>query len=495
MHPENNHLPNLLGKMAIILFNPFRIFQEPGAPRMLSSQSHTSKKAFFVSPAIVYGVAILIPCAFYLLLARANVNLPILDDYDSILGFLNYYSQLPSLGQKMLYTITAQHNEYKLIFEHIVLLGEYGLLGHANFALLNVIGGISVLLLAVVLWNMFLPDTQDRLRRLTLFLPVILLLFQLQYYSNLTWATTALQNVPVIAFSFASLYFLLQGKKGSTMGCALILLVLACCTSGNGLILIPVGLFMSAWQRRWRTAVIWICASTVILVGYFFHYVSPASNMGKHESLFTKILHFDLPYFLSFLGSAVENEHRFPVRGAAIVLGAAVVICIVYAWYRGYYRRNPSLAAACIFILITAFGVASIRADLGIAQSLTSRYHIYSDLLLIMIYIFFVDEFLQRSIDTARGRQTYAIVLLGAFGFCLVSNLIGYRSLIKRRNQALTGMRLYLHPTFPGSTESPVLFTPEDEINEPRIRQFSIRARSVLDRSRQLDIYQPPDPQ
>lgn len=451
-----------------------------------------AKKSLLFREFLVYGVAFLVPCFFYLLLARTILNLPILDDYESILGFLNHYAQLPGASDKALYIFTAQHNEYKLIFEHWFVVTEFGLLRHVNFVLINAIGSLSVLLLAVALWKMFLPQLQDDFRRLTLFLPVILLLFQLQYYENLTWPTTALQNIPVVPFSLFSLYFLLRKDRWSAVW-ALLLLALAVFTSGNGFMAVPVGLFVLLSQKRWRLMIVWSGMAGLLAGIYFFHYNHQSSQSVPGESVFAVLFHFNLLYFLSFLGSVVESQTHLPFRGAAIVFGILLLFGIGYAIHRGYHRRNPFLAAACLFTLFTGIAVAGLRSDFGLVQSLSSRYRIYSDLLVIFAYIFFADEFLQPAKDTIFARRLYLGVLLASFAFCLVNDGMGYHAMVKRRNLAVAGMHAFLHPNPANPMQSPVLFEKQEDRIKPGNQKFAIRARSILIQSTALGIYQPPD--
>jgi hypothetical protein len=46
----------------------------------------------------------------------------------------------------------------------------------------------------------------------------------------------------------------------------------------------------------------------------------------------------------------------------------------------------PVVGYCLLFILLTAMGVSALRAELGLMQSISSRYRIYSDLLLIFAW-------------------------------------------------------------------------------------------------------------
>jgi hypothetical protein len=464
-------------------------------PQMLASYDSTipqTRKPLALTQMLVYAVTLLVPCIFYLLLVRTSLNLPLIDDYDSVLGFLNHYSQLPGAGQKLLYMLTAQHNEHKLIFENIIFVLQYHLFGHANFQVLGTLVNLFILPLAIALWKMFLPQMRDTFRRLVLFLPVIFLLFQFEYYENLNWAEAGLQHIPVLPFFLFTLYFLLR-KDRLSIGIALLMFVLAVAASGNGFFLFPVGLLILCVQKRWPALAAWVCTTALLLAGYYFRYVLPPNRPGANQSILVKLFsHFKLAYFISFLGSAAENIHHFPFRGAATILGIAFLAWFLYACRRGYYRRNPYLISACLFILLTALAVAGLRADLNVAQSLASRYRMYSDLLLIFVYIFTVEEFLQYAIDKPSGRRIYAGILFATFVFWSANIWLGYRAMMIHRHETITGMQLYLYPPATATTvEGPVIFSPDEDMTDPRVQQFAVRSRSILAESKKLGIYEP----
>src|SRR5580698_1588919 len=145
---------------------------------------------------------------FYTILFRTSVNLPFIDDYDAVLNFMNELTRLSSPSAKVSYYLSSQHNEYKLFFEHAILWLQFTLLGRIDFKMLCAIGNGFILLLALLLWKMFLPNRKDYASRLALFIPASWLLFQLQYFETLNWAMGGLQNLPILVFSFASIYFL-----------------------------------------------------------------------------------------------------------------------------------------------------------------------------------------------------------------------------------------------------------------------------------------------
>ena len=81
---------------------------------------------------LIFAVLIPVIAAFGILYMR-SLSVPYQDDYDAIIAFAVRYPQLPTLKAKLLEIATAQHNEYKLGFEHSIVAAELELTHHLNF--------------------------------------------------------------------------------------------------------------------------------------------------------------------------------------------------------------------------------------------------------------------------------------------------------------------------------------------------------------------------
>lgn len=129
---------------------------------------------------LAVGILITLPAVtFYVILLGHAVNIPLRDDYGAILNFLNHMATLG--GGRTAYLLAAQWNEYKPVFQHLVVWLQFVLLGHIDFRITCALGNGFVIPLAFILWKMFLSDMMDLTARMVLFIPVTLLLFQLQY--------------------------------------------------------------------------------------------------------------------------------------------------------------------------------------------------------------------------------------------------------------------------------------------------------------------------
>src|SRR5258708_1694930 len=303
----------------------------------------------------VFAAAVMLPIVFfYTYLFYMSRDIPLTDDYDAGLKFANHLVQLPNFSERLIYFVGAQHNEYKIFVGHGLVWLQLALIGHVNFAVLSALGNISVLFLGIVLWKMFLPDV-DLERRLALFLPVSLILFQYQYVETLNWPLPGVQNLPVVTCAIGSIYLLGRKTRGAFAG-ALGLMMLGIASSGNGFLIALVGMLMLLIGRMYTRLAAWSLTVALCAWAYAYHYNKMATQSTKHQSTLTALMHPQFTYLLGFLGSA----GRFPVQAGAIFLGFA--LCVFFGWmiWRGYLRRYPVVGYCLLFILLTAIGVAGI---------------------------------------------------------------------------------------------------------------------------------------
>jgi hypothetical protein len=73
---------------------------------------------------------------FYGILFRMAMNIPMFDDYEALLDFLNHIAELKSASARVSYFLAAQFNEYKLFFGHAVAWLQFAFLGHTDVRVL-----------------------------------------------------------------------------------------------------------------------------------------------------------------------------------------------------------------------------------------------------------------------------------------------------------------------------------------------------------------------
>ena len=442
--------------------------------------------------ALLSAIAVALPAVllYSILLSQAS-DLPIYDDYRLLLGFVNEMVGINTLSAKASYFLGAQHNEYKLFFAHGLVWLQFVALGHLNMKLLCAIGNGFVLFLGILLWKMFLPKYKNIASQLVYFIPVSWLLFQLQYIETLNWATGSMQNLPVLFFSLGAIYLLVQATNREYFG-ALVFLVLAIASSGNGLLVIPIGVLILALDRRYGHLLPWLVVSAGCLAAYAYRYNIMSSQSPVHPSILSAVTGLRPLFVIAFIGNAAA----FPIRAGFLGVSAllcpflGIVLCTFFFYLvrRGYCRRNPLVCYCVLLLLLTAAGAAGLRSELGLMQSLTSRYGIYSALLLIFAWFAIVEEFLLNE-GTTRRNNILTSAIAFAVAFSVIMDVGGWHYSVVRNHELIRGMAVFEHPVSPESTAGPVLPLPNQPASSDLI---DLQARAILIQSIELGVYRPP---
>ncbi len=418
--------------------------------------------------------------ATYLILYRFAVPIPLLDDYNAVLQFLLQQRSLPGIATRLLAIIRFQHGEYKLIFEHLLFSIWYGATGAFSFRIFLTLGNLLLLPALLALWQSSFRDERSLRRRLWLFLPVTLLLFELCYVELLDWVMASLSALAVVPFALCSLT-LLARRSRAAFTAACLFAVLACGSSSSGFLLAPAGLLVLHPLRRRRRLLTWCVPFALSLAAYLDHY----QPIPHARAPLTTIAAF----FLSFLGGAVENMHGFPLRHAALILGALLLVVVAHSVHTRLWQREPVLFATGVWVLLTAALVAGVRSELGAVQSLASRYKIYSVLLLIYCYLYLADRARHAAANTLlahHARRAYLTALALALLFNLSTDIVGWRFLSRRHDHLVQGLAHYQADP---AHVSP-LYAPDDpqDFSEAE-RTFE---RLTLNQAISTGLYQPP---
>lgn len=431
-------------------------------------------------------VAIAIPpIAFYILLAHSVTKLPFADDYDSVLAYLLTWKSQSGF-QHIVQIFTAQHNEYRLIFENAIFGIQYSILGHTNLEFLSVLGNAFVVPVFLVLYLIWRDFGHSGDFALFAFIPASWLLFELQYASTLNCAMNPLQSVPVICFMLLTCWLAVRPGNAAYLGC-LVSLLLCISSSGNGLFMIPLGCLIFLQRKQYRRLAGCVAVGAAMGVVYFAGYTVRASSNGAHHSLLDSARHISLGYGAAFLGSIATKANPIP----AIALTVLLVVIFIFATRDRLYERNPALYYSSVFFFITGLAVSGIRSDRGLITALGSRYRINSAVLVILLYFYLADKFRDLRISRPAGIASICLAAMILAGFTYESDKGGERLLLLRRQKVRSAMlRWERHePRPPIVASGPDDFTVENDkkgLYEP--------IEPILVDAIREGIYQLPDP-
>ncbi|MBN2417647.1 hypothetical protein JXO52_17570 [bacterium] len=359
---------------------------------------------------------------FYYLVYRFAVNIPAWDDFDSILAYLN-----AAPGDKLQHLFSF-HNEHRIVLTRLAADLSVSLMGSVDFRFLIAVGN-SALVAVVLMWAGLLQS-----RRLSgSFMPALVLLIMLpSSWTNMIWATGAVQNYFVLLFVLLS-FILFNRRTAISAGSALFFLILATISSAPGwfgfLILIVWIVFSPPFREaaggsRWFFwAVLTVFSVTTAL--YFTGYHKPES----HPEIIYALQHpvVAVKYFLSFMGGWLPFKPWLYI--VSILEGAFWF----YLLFRRYDRRNPVVFYFMLFVVMNAAAAVLTRSGFGVAQAIEPRYRIVP----VMGLICTVFAFIEILPDTIRRGRFFGAALHGAavLLYCII--LGGVIPRLQNHRQAL----------------------------------------------------------
>lgn len=351
--------------------------------------------------------------------AQLAVNVPKWDDH-ALKFYLLANEQEPTLWGK-LYQLFKQHNEHRIVLDRLATWVDFNVFGKLNYLHLMVLGNATLL---GVLW-IFGKTFRNSLLHLS---PIAFLLFNLASWENSFWGMAAVQNFGVVLWVVWAIYQLSFTKN---LTGAIILAIIATMTSGNGLLIWPIGAVLLGLQQRFKPLIYWLVSTLIVIGLYFVGYEKPAGNPPDRGSI-TDLLKGWLA-FNGAAGEVIPFGNPFTnslLLGTILTIGLmAVGIWFLYKQLRAFqplWRTDPAsnrfggpiqnfALGILAFILGTAMIVAWSRVGFGLETLITSRYKIYSLTLLCLGYVL--------ALSLLRDRWKPIIAGIGLIGSVTIAGL------------------------------------------------------------------------
>ena len=320
------------------------------------------------------------------------INIPKWDDH-ALKEFIEKFHNAPNWKEKIL-ALFKQHNEHRISLTRLIAWLDYYIFGALNYRHLMMAG--NLLLLAIIpLWYIILKKNK---KPLSAILPVPFIWLTLAFWENMYWGMSAVQNFGVVTLVLWTLYLCINSNQ-LVFGLSLFLAWITILTSGNGLFVLPIGaLLLFLLQNRKRFA-LWLINSAVAIFCYFNWYNRESVVNPESKATIVQLA----KGYMAFLGSFAES---IPVTDhfkacflvgillflVAISIGSTTLFRILRNKYTVKFERITDLfcLGAILFILGTALIVVYNRAGFGVEGLITSKYKIYSVLLLIVAYLYIV---------------------------------------------------------------------------------------------------------
>lgn len=352
----------------------------------LSTRSIAVENFFNVIAYVLVSIPMLLHLAT---VQQYALNIPRWDDYDAILGFLNEFKHASMFDKFIL--LFKQHNEHRILSSKLVYSIYYSLTGTINFRHIIFIGNLQLVGIYIIIGS-FLKKLIPQHWLSALFV-LGLCLFDLNSYENSDFAMAAMQNYGILFLFMSSIYFYSSSRK-YMLPIAMFVQAVAIFSSGNGIV---AAFFIIAYTFLGRLSKDKIICSAIIML--LFSPMYYVAYQKATVSFFSADPARFVPYFLHVVGA--HFSYTLGIILSIVILGLLI-------WAAPIKRNIKEIVAiemAPILVLglfvLASIGVLSLfRAQLSIETSYSSRYYIYSHLLVFVLYVFVLFKFKEKRANT-----------------------------------------------------------------------------------------------
>lgn len=391
-------------------------------------------------------------------------NFPYMDDYPTVVDFLNQLPTASTLSQK-LSLLLAQNNFHRLVLVKLIAWLNVVLTGVVDFRLLQFVGLGFLLLTAWLLhavpptrWPATSPlfDKGEALDKphgqvskaissphrrggwqrstgLIVCLPTLLLLFQFQGWNIAFWGIVAVSNVGAPALALLTFWLASRRQAGWAIAVGLVALF----TNGNGILVLPLLIIGWAVQGKPRRALLALAVTAPALWFYFQDYQNPAGPSLSKLIQPAHLLHL-LALDTAFLGALVYHP---AVPWLPVAVGSFTLIWTAYLLITRYDRINPILFWLLLFLHLSGVMLAVNRIQNDTSIVFASRYRNITALHIAVTYLTVVDVLRlrqQRWLNVFVG-----LAVLATFGLWAVSNWTYHSKLVRFRELKQTDNLLW----------------------------------------------------
>ncbi len=379
---------------------------------------------------------VLVPAiCFFWMFFRYMVDAPINDDYLAVLDYLNQHLNTGSYKEKI-GLLFSQTNEHRLVYDRIWILLTYKLFGTVNFTVLAFIGNLSFIALTLVFYKKFRHYNKN----IILFLPVSVLLFNIAFWENMTFAMAVLSNITVVVFMLLNLHFLtISVLKTKHILFAAVFFIAAILTQGGGLFLLPVSIFILIYRKEYKKGAIYSLLAIIPAILYLYDLQRPV-NVTLADFIYDYKGRAVI-FIFGFLGNAfnyfmVHSDQAAESVGVTSIIGFGLFCLFLYITKTGYYKKNLFNYSILLLVIIIACVTAYTRLYMGTVVASASRYRIYGVIFLISLYFWYIETY------PVQKKQVW-VVLSCSIAYFLGINLTHYEYLHQREKQTLTGILFY----------------------------------------------------
>ena len=349
---------------------------------------------------IFYSLTALLVISSFWSIYTYGVDVPHWDDH-AVRNFVETFTFRNFLK------IFSFHNEHRIGITRITALNTDWLAGRLNYKALMYTGQLALVGLLCI--YIYLKE-RFRYSGLLLFI-VALFIFNNSTFENSLWAMAGMQNHWVLFLSTGSLLLLIKSQFSEKrqmflFGLSVFGSFLAIYSSANGLLTAPVGLILLFFLGKRKPMLIWLAIHLMLVAIYFIGFQSFGMTKRPHlEDFFLNL------FALAGSFSTPIANINSPI-GLTQIMGLVNILLAVWLFFKLLLKKNNqieflSYIALTSFYLGTMVLISVSRSDYERHVLLTSKYKIYSLLLLANTLFFWIKK---ERIETLN--KSFAVILL-----------------------------------------------------------------------------------
>lgn len=317
----------------------------------------------FKATTVLLALFIFVLYVFFVI--KNTYNIPLWDDYDTVLGFLSNWQNQGSIHDK-LRLLVAQHNVHRMVFSNLVTIIYYLLTGTVNFFYLTIIGNIFLILIIIFILQVVIVNLHDGYFSGVL-ITVALLLSPIQFGAEL-WSGAGIEFYSSVWFTLLVIKYLinyLEHGDNFNLGAFVFFVSLDMFVCGAFLPLFAATILLVLYTRRYK-----LVGFLALLYGflcYIYFIALPYTFLPRYDgTLIQEIL-----FFFNFLACGLNINNQF----YSVLIGSVVLLLVIIL--RKEILQNKLILCWFIFIFIMDVMAAYQRG--GYANNgNSSRYAIYS---------------------------------------------------------------------------------------------------------------------
>jgi hypothetical protein len=324
----------------------------------------------------IVSICIFIPIFIHIkTVSHFALNIPREDDFGVVLdGFNNFQKAIGLDKIAFLFTTSGEH---RILFFKLVALSDYLIFGSINFKHLIFFNVFVLLVIFICLVYYFKKALPEFWR-----IPALILsfnLFDMNNFENDDFTAGLFNYGVILLFLLSLLCYGFKNKKFIIP--AAILQIILIYSGGNGMIGAFFILLYTIWDKDPKKYITSIAVFLIFCPLYFYHY-----NFGGENAMYHTLnpLKF-LPYFITALG-ANFGAHFHIATGISLIL----IAIIMGIFYKKIDINAKTMPLICLFgFMLGSLGTMALcRGNLPILYATSSRYLVYSHIVITLVFIF-----------------------------------------------------------------------------------------------------------